>query len=221
MSKTNGRVIIVHGWNNKPDHGWLGWLATELEARGYEVLAPAMPLTHTPSVAKWTATLARAAGSLDPRTVIVGYSLGTAVSLKFLNDYVPGVRIAGLVMVAGFGEGIGRQPAALFDPPLDYARLRLRARTRICIYSSNDRVVLPRYSHRLASRLKANERLIVDAGHFMAVPRMPGYRETLPVVLDAVLACIEEPSPWKRATGSRWLRDFTAFVAGPKKTPRP
>jgi predicted alpha/beta hydrolase family esterase len=143
MKRKNRRVIIAHGWNDGENNAWINWLAEELKRRHYEVVRPVFPHVHVPRPTQWVAALREAAGDLDDQTVIVGYSLGVPTVLRYLNDYPGGVRIAGVVLVAGFGDGWGRRPAALFDPPLDFERLRHRARYRVCIYSDNDYLIAP------------------------------------------------------------------------------
>lgn len=184
---TRRRVILVHGWNDSPNNLWINWLAGELEARGFEVIAPVFPNPKVPRLERWLSALAETAGYLDRHTVIVGHSLGTATALRFLNDYETEVEIAGLILVAGFGNGLKDRPGALFTPPLDFGRLKARARTRVCIYSDNDRLVSPNWSKRLALDLGARELIVLGGGHFTGGKRLPGSIDRFPAVLEAVL----------------------------------
>jgi predicted alpha/beta hydrolase family esterase len=185
------RVILAHGWNDVPTNGWLDWLARELKSRGIEVIAPAFPRPHMPKTKEWVRTLKEAAGELTKDTVLVGYSLGAPTTLRLLNDYPQDVAVAGLVLVAGFGDDPSRILNGLVKPPLDFKKIRRRARRRICIYSDNYRLIAPKRSQKLASAIEAKEIIELGAGHFVALKTVPGAYSELPVVLEAVLECFK------------------------------
>lgn len=180
------RVIIAHGWNDGGHNVWINWLMEELKRRNYEVIQPIFPHPHLPRPKEWVEELRQQAGELDANTVLVGYSLGVPTVLRYLNDYPHTVQIAGLILVAGFGEPfIGGRPAGLFDPPLNYERLRKRAAHRVCIYSDNDYLVAPKLSQQLALALEAREIIVVGGGHLIGLP-VPGSVKQIPAVLEAV-----------------------------------
>jgi len=206
MIRRKRRVVIAHGWNDPHHRGWIGWLTRELQARGYEVVAPAFPHPHVPRLERWVKTFAAAAGRLDRRTVLVGYSLGSPTVLRMLNDYPGKVKLAGLVFVAGFGDGIAGRPGALFKPPLDFDRIKSRARRRICIYSDNDRLIVPKRSEQLADWIGARRVVVLGAGHFVRPGLLPGVSDELPAALEAVLSCYPK-SAWERMRDVwRWVR---------------
>ena len=184
-------------------------MAGELEARGFEVTAPPLPSPRVPRLDKWVKALREAVGELDKNTTLVGYSLGTPTTLRLLADYPKDVKIAGLVLVAGFGDGIFEKPGALFDPPLDFDRIVARAKTRVAIYSDKDRLVSPKRSQQLAWRLGAREVIVVGGGHFMGRNRFPSSIDRLPAALEAVLSCY--PQSWKRRIGDGWRRVYRWF----------
>ncbi len=192
------RVILAHGWNDAPTNGWLGWLATQLQSRGIEVVAPAFPRPQMPRTKEWVETLRGAAGALTKDTVLVGYSLGAPTVLRFLNDYPDEVRVRGVVLVAGFGDDPSGILNGLFKPALDFEKLIDRAQVRVCIYSDNDYLVAPRRSQKLAISLAAREIIELGGGHFVARRGFPGATAELSVVLEAVLGCFVQPSPWAR-----------------------
>lgn len=200
------RVVIAHGWNDAPSNGWINWLATELRARGFEVVAPEFPHRHVPRLKSWVETLGEAAGRLDGNTVLVGYSLGSPTTLRFLNDYPGRVKIAGLVLVAGFGDGIRERPGALFRPALDFDLIRKRARRRVCIYSDNDWLIAPERSKDLARRIGAGEVVVLGAGHFVALKQLPRVTDRLPAALEAVLSCYRPTWRERLARMRLWLR---------------
>ena len=147
-----------------------------------------MPNPLVPRLDLWVKTLREASGELDSNTTLVGYSLGTPTTLRLLNDYAKDVRIAGLVLVAGFGDGILDKPGALFDPPLEFDRIMGRAKTRVMIYSDNDRMIPTKRSQHLAIRLGAREVIVMGHGHFMGRIKHANTIDRLPAALEAVLS---------------------------------
>ena len=169
-----------------------------------------MPSPRVPRLDKWVQALREAVGELDKNTTLVGYSLGTPTTLRFLADYPKNVKIAGLVLVAGFGDGIFEKPGALFDPPLDFDRIAARAKTRVAIYSDKDRFVSPKISQQLAWRLGAREVIVVGGGHFMGRNLFPGSIDRLPAALEAVLGCY--PPRWERWIGDMWRSAYRRLL---------
>jgi uncharacterized protein len=200
---TKRRVIIAHGWNDGDKNAWINWLGDELEARGYEVIKPVFPHIHVPRPAEWVETLSQAVGTLDKNTVLVAYSLGVPTTLRFLSDYGEDTRLAGLILVAGFGDGPFQKPGVLFDPPLDFEAIKRRARNRVVIYSDNDYLIAPWRSQQLAENLEGREVVVVGGGHLTGLPILPGSRERIPAVLGAVLESFAGPRWW---LGNTWYR---------------
>ena len=186
--KLKRRVIIAHGWRDSPANAWIDWLRVELEARGFEVTVPELPNPNLPRLGKWLATLIDAVSELDSRTTLVAYSLGTPITLRLLDNYPKDVRIAGLVLVAGFGDGIRDRPGALFSPPLDFERIKGRAKLRTVIYSDNDPIVPTKRSQQMAILLAAREVMVIGGRHFLGSKRLPGSAATIPAALEAVLS---------------------------------
>jgi predicted alpha/beta hydrolase family esterase len=185
---TKRKVIIAHGWNDSPDNLWISWLAGELKSRGFEVVTPALPRPLVPKLDHWLETLREAVGVLDRNTTLVGYSLGTPTTLRLLNDYSNDVKIAGLVLVAGFGDGILARPGALFNPPLEFDRIMGRAKTRVVIYSDDDHMIPIKRSQHLAIKLGAREVIVMGHGHFMGRSKHSNSIDRLPAALEAVLS---------------------------------
>jgi uncharacterized protein len=202
------RVVIAHGWNDGDKNAWINWLGDELEDRGYDVIKPVFPHIHVPRPGEWVETLSQTIGHLDKNTVLVAYSLGVPTTLRFLSDYGEDVRLAGLVLVAGFGDGPFQRPGTLFDPPLDFEAIKRRARNRVVIYSDNDYLIAPKRSQQLAQDIEAREVVIVGGGHLTGLPILPGSQERIPAVLGAVLESYVGPRWWLGNVGyrMRWLR---------------
>ncbi len=78
------RVIIIHGWEGKPESNWFPWLRNELEKRGVKVEVPEMPDTDHPKESEWVPHLANIIDTPDEHTVLVGHSLGGITILRYL-----------------------------------------------------------------------------------------------------------------------------------------
>lgn len=179
------RIIIVHGWADNPQKGWMHWLTQELQSRGHTVVAPHFTETSidTVDLPAILNQLHDVIGELQPDDIFVGHSMGVSLVLRTLLNFPESARIRGLVLVAGIASSQRRRPNALFDPPLDFARLTRMANHRIVIRSDDDPQVLPAQSDELAALLQADLRVDPGKGHFLG---LRGLGE-LPSVLEAVL----------------------------------
>lgn len=175
------RVVIAHGWADDPNVGWLNWLGEQLKQRGFEVSKPVFtePDPKAFNLERWCQVMSEAVGAADEQTVLLGHSLGCYLVMQYLSSH--DVKVAGIVLVAG-GLPTWRPELAA---QLDLEAIPGRASRRICIYSDDDRVVVPERSQELAQAIKAEE--VVDAGkrHFAG---LKGLNE-LPSALEAVLSC--------------------------------
>lgn len=187
MTAMKPRTIIVHGWADNPQIGWMGWLTTELRGRGYEVVMPQFPNTQMNriDIPGLLAQLRTATGELRPDDIFVGHSMGVSLILRTLQNFLETTQIRGLVLVAGLADSPRQRPNALFDPPLDFARISRMASRRFVIHSDNDWLVLPPQSQELGRLLQAEVRVDPGKGHFLGLRGL----DKLPSVLQAVLDC--------------------------------
>jgi predicted alpha/beta hydrolase family esterase len=129
------KVIIVHGWEGKPESNWFPWLARELETQGVTVVRPQFPPDTTPSLANWLAVLE--AQSPDENTVLVGHSLGVITILRHLQSRETPIR--GAVLVAGFARDIGiSELQDFFRDDVNFNRVREQCPQSTIINSDND-----------------------------------------------------------------------------------
>lgn len=96
------RAILVHGWDGAPEHGWFPWLRKELEAKGFQVIAPQLPNPGSPRINAWVPALAEAVGSPDENTYLIGHSMGCQTIARYLETLPEGQKVGGVVFVAGF-----------------------------------------------------------------------------------------------------------------------
>lgn len=98
------RIIIVHQWMAGADGDWRPWLKSELEKKGYEVLAPEMPGIDTPVIEKWVSKLSEIVGEPNKDTYFIGHSIGCQTILRYLDAHVfkPLETVGGAIFVAGW-----------------------------------------------------------------------------------------------------------------------
>jgi hypothetical protein len=129
------RVIIVHGWEGKPDSNWFPWLTKELKTRHIEVAAPQFPPDKRPKLSEWLAVLN--AQHPDENTILVGHSLGCITILRYLEHATKPV--AGIVLVAGFARSIEVDELSDFlRTPVDFSSARKHTQQSIVLASDDD-----------------------------------------------------------------------------------
>lgn len=174
-------IVLIHGYLGFPDNCWFPWLRRELEARGHEVIVPAMPNPEFPERLGWQMTIERVVK--DPSsTVLIGHSLGCLAILHYLRD-THGSAFPHILLAAGFGRDFlhSNRLSHWFDAELDFSELKTKALRWTCIHSTNDLLVPFAEGEWLAQQLGA--RLIVEQkGH---LTRREG-AETLPSILEAL-----------------------------------
>jgi predicted alpha/beta hydrolase family esterase len=140
------RVVLVHGWDGGPKLDWFPWLAQELTARGYEVIAPQLPNEHEPRKEAWVPALAAAVGTPDAETCFIAHSMGCQTVLRYLETLSEGAKVGGMLLVAGFvnhiinletpeEEEVGH---SWTDTPLDLAKVRAHVSKSIALFSDDD-----------------------------------------------------------------------------------
>jgi predicted alpha/beta hydrolase family esterase len=183
------RAFIIHGWEQSPDHGWIPWLKKELEGKGFEVFAPAMPDTNFPKMSEWVGHLAKIVRDPDKDCYFVGHSLGCITILRYLESLGETQKVGGAVLVAGFTSHLGFEELANFFPNMvDFEKIKPHCERFVAIHSDNDPWVSVHYGKELFKE-KLGAEVIVrhNMGHFSG---SDGITE-LPDVLESVLKVSE------------------------------
>ena len=186
----NKRVFLIHGWEGYPEEGWRPWLKQELEQRGFEVFAPAMPDTATPTMEKWVSFLSEIVGNPDEQTYFVGHSLGCITILRYLETLKDkdNEQIGGAILVAGFGsdleyEGYKGELSSFFRTPVDWKKVKKHCQQFVAIHSTDDPWVPIKHNKLFQDNLGAKSIIQENMKHFSGDD---GTME-LPVVLDELL----------------------------------
>ena len=167
------RVFIVHGWASSPDDAWLPWVKAELEKRGFEVVAPAMPNPAIPVIAEWVSRLRGVVGHVDKETYFIGHSIGCQAILRFLDSLPASSMIGGVLCVGGWFTLKGLADAAerllakpWLETPMDFEKIKSVAPRITAIFSDNDPFVPLENVDLFKQQLNAKTIVEQGRGHF-------------------------------------------------------
>lgn len=165
--KTKNKLIIVHGWEGSPEHGWFPWLKDEVEKVGWEVHIPALPNAKGPKVHEWLRALIQVSGEVDENTYMVGHSLGCVTILRFLETSQDDNSIGGAVFVAGFDNPLNiKELENFFQGPINWEKAKRVCKKFVIINSEDDPYVPADNGIRLKNNLNAKKILLNGFRHF-------------------------------------------------------
>lgn len=183
---------MIHGWDGTPGESWFFWLKKELEAKGFEVIAPQMPDADLPRIEKWVPALKNIVKYPDENTYFIGHSMGCQAIIRYLETLPSETRVGGAVFVAGFLRHITnleQEPDVLdvdrewAETPIDFAKARSRLSKSVAIFSTNDLCVSLDNRKDFQQKLGSEIITLQNKGHLDADDNA----FKLPEVLEAVL----------------------------------
>lgn len=178
------RAFLIHGWESYPSEGWLPWLKKELEKKGFETIAPAMPDTKHPKMIAWLKHLKKIVGTPDRNYYFVGHSLGCVTILRYLETLKKGQRIGGAVLIAGFTSNLGYDDLGkFFTKPINWKKIETHCRKFVAVHSDNDPYVSLHYGSFFKKKLGAKLVVKHNMKHFSGDDGIT----KLPVVLKELL----------------------------------
>jgi predicted alpha/beta hydrolase family esterase len=184
------RIVIVHGWEFTPESNWYPWLKQELEKKGFVVAVPAMPDTEKPRIDAWVKALAKAVGTPDANTILVGHSIGCQAILRYLQA-IQG-KVSGVVLVAPwFTLTPEAVPTAAYraiakpwiETQIDFVKARRAAGAIVALFSDNDPYVTQENQRVVKEKLGAKIILDKGKGHFSADEGVTELQSALQAVL--------------------------------------
>jgi len=98
---TKQKYVLLHGWRSTSQTCFIPWLKTELEKRGFEVIALDLPHPFVPDVVE-QADYVLSKTKFDVNTTIVAHSLGSVVSYRILERLETPIKK--LILVSGLIE---------------------------------------------------------------------------------------------------------------------
>lgn len=186
------KVIIVHGWSGKPEHGWYPWLKKELEKKGFKVSVPELPNTDNPKIDAWISTLSDTVGNPNEDTYFVGHSMGCQTIARYIETLPVGVKVGGAIFVAGFFKRLtnledsanyGEVESHWINTPINFDNVRSHIDKSVAIFSDDDLYVPLDNQDDFREKLRAEIVIMHAMKHFSGDE---GFTE-LPIVLKKLL----------------------------------
>lgn len=186
------RVFIIHGWDGSPDEPMLRWLRRQLEEKGFNVIAPEMPIPDTPDIEVWIEKLNRAVKNPNEETYFIGHSIGCQAILRYMEKLSLRVKMGGVIFIAPWihlkpetfeNEEAEEIAKPWLETPINFNRVKMRFKKMVCIFSDNDPFVP--LSDKDIFKEKLNSEIIVEhkKSHFAGEDNI---RE-LPVALNKLV----------------------------------
>lgn len=183
----NMRVILVHGFNSNPSMNFHPWLRDSLRERGFDVVAPELPLVvgdelDLPAIIE---KMKSEVGYLKSDDILLGHSLGAFIILQYLEAVEMTETPRAVVMVAAPFNVSRPELSRLFLVDLDADVLMWKAREFVVVHSRDDKMVPFEHGEKLALQLKA--RLVPTDGddHYLG--------ERYPVLLETIEEISKRP----------------------------
>ncbi|HEX7455851.1 MAG TPA: alpha/beta hydrolase [Candidatus Nanoarchaeia archaeon] len=178
------RLIIIHGWEGRPEEGWFPWLAAEMVNRGWSAQVPAMPNTNQPEQSRWVPYLGTIAGEVDKNTFMIGHSLGCITILRFLERLPKKASIGGAVLVAAFDNPLKyKELKNFFHEPILWDEVKKKCEKFVAIHSEDDSYVPVENSVSFKKNLSSKTIVVNGFGHFSGSDGVT----SLPIVLQELL----------------------------------
>ena len=181
------RVILVHGFNANPHMNFHPWLAGQLQAKGFEVVVPELPLStmeeiNLPEIIE---KMKDQVGYLKNDDILLGHSLGAFVVLQYLEAVEMTETPRAVILVAAPWNVSRPELQRLFLVDLDADVTMWKAREFVIVHSHDDKLVPFEHGERLAERLKARLVATDGDGHYMD--------DQYPVLLETIEEIAQRP----------------------------
>ena len=149
-------------------------MKAELEARGFEVHVPQLPEPESPRMKNWVPALASAVGVADEQTYFVGHSMGCQTIARYLESLSEGVKVGGVVFVAGFfkrltnmkDDEVREIANEWLTTPLDLGHVFSHMRKSVAIFSDDDPYVPMENQDDFRESLRSKIVIEHHMGHF-------------------------------------------------------
>jgi len=169
------RVVLVRRWSGSPTSDWYPWLKKELEKENIEVIIPSMPHPNTPEIGAWVSFLREQIKDINEKTIFVGHSVGCQTILRYIESLPKGVRVGGIVLVAGWTRLTAEvmkeeEHANIAKPwlttPIDWKSIKKHVKKVTAIVSDNDPYVPLNNADVFKNNLNAKVIIEREKGHF-------------------------------------------------------
>src|SRR5690606_7770458 len=154
--------IFIHSTGGNPEEAFFPWTQTQLEAKGIQTLAPALPSSDWPSVDGWKQAVLPLIDP-DQETVLIGRSLGGTL-IPSLAEEIP---IKAAISIAAPIHHLGWENLMdFFSKTPDYSKARAHVQQYFHWYSDNDPYVSSEQGKEFQELLGGEFRLFPGYSHF-------------------------------------------------------
>lgn len=186
------RVFLIHGWGGYPHKDFIPWAEKELEAKGYEVIAPTMPDSLHPKIEVWIRYLAEIVGEVRPDDIFIGHSIGSQAILRYLETLNEEQKVGKVILVAPWGAFLTEKAyedeedkviaKPWLETPINFEKIKTKAGSFLAIFSDDDQLVpFEENSREFEEKLGAEIVVEHNKGHFTTedgiteIPSLLGY----------------------------------------------
>ncbi|MEK9131134.1 MAG: alpha/beta fold hydrolase [Patescibacteria group bacterium] len=181
------RVVLIHGYNSGPDQNFHPWLAAQLKDKGFEVIAPKLPLEGEPEALVCIDALVKAVGRLDEKTIILGHSLGAVLALRYLEAAEAVSTPRAVILVGAPWQTKSEKVKAIFLSEFDYDVVAWKAKEFVIVHDKEDKLVPFDHAEKYQKMLNAELVETTGCDHFM--------ESEYPILLQTILKKFEPLPP--------------------------
>lgn len=181
------QIYMLHGVHAVQQSDWSTWLSSALQAQQLEAHCIHLPQAEQPDFATWQAILCNTLRSIDSDSMLIADDAACLALLHYLSQSRQ--HIGSLLLIAPFIQNLATRPELtqfIAAAQLNLEQLRLQAEKRVLFFSSNDPLVPPPFSLKLAPLLNMQRYEIKNAGHFSAQSDSNSFAPLLQAVLKMV-----------------------------------
>lgn len=169
--KVMKKVILIHGYTSSPKREKYQIISKELSKLGIEHSIPAFPGGKHPHSKKWLEIINKEVRSATKPVVLVGHSLGTRVTLLYLDKFEQ--KVDTVILISPFNNDFeenrkrrGGNYADFFDYALDIEKIKKLANRFIVVHSKDDDHIYYAQGVEIANELGAKLITYENMGHF-------------------------------------------------------
>lgn len=181
-------ALILHGTDGSPTENWFEWLRQELQKLEIETVVPQLPRADRPNIHRYNQFLLNEIDfDFNKESILIGHSSGAVAILGLLQALPAAVKVDTCYLIGAFRNDLGWEALSeLFITPLNFDKIKTKARRFIFIHSDNDPYCPLRHAEELNKKLDGQ--LIIKSGqkHFSIGTFGESYR-TFPFLLELIL----------------------------------
>lgn len=165
------RIILIHAWGESPQSCWYPWLKQQLEAKGAEVIIPAMPNTDEPKIEPWVAKLVEIVPTPDKDTMFIGHSIGCQTILRYFEQLPKDTTVGDVLFVTPWThlKELDSDSQKIAEPwltaPVDWQKAKAHAASFTAFFSDDDEWVPLSEEQVFQDNLGATTKVFPEAGH--------------------------------------------------------